>query len=177
MQEIKLTEQEIIECKEEAIRINQAIENTTLKSYFNTEPLKNRWIGQIGQLTFKKYLQQQNISFEEDHAQGQSDKYDFKINNTLIDIKTNIRKKSMTNIQDNFKLLLLQKQLGRHADIYVWILVNHEEPHRIRKAYIIGFLNTNQIKKYEVVEKLETIKAHWIPIQDTIPINELKNVI
>jgi len=175
--EIKITREEIKKCIEEATGINQAITQTRLKSYFNTEPLINRTIGQIGQLAFKKYLQQQQIPFEEDQAIGRSDQYDFKINDKLFDIKTNVRKKSIQHIKGNFKLLLLKKQLGKHADYYIWILLNQEDIYHINKAYIVGFLNKEQLQKYATVQKIEGIDALWIPPEDTIPIQELKNVI
>ncbi len=46
------------------------------------------WIGTIGQLLFKKYLKEKNIDFEFEFQAGDYDKYDFLVNNKIIDVKT-----------------------------------------------------------------------------------------
>ena len=73
------------------LKAKEDIDNAARKgmiSRFNTNEEFNKYIGNLGEIAFKHYLNKNNIDHDWQNVTGQADDYDFKINNKLWDVKT-----------------------------------------------------------------------------------------
>lgn len=142
-------------------------EKNGLNPLFQTDPLENHILGELGEALFHKWLRKNNIKHSLDNTHiGESDETDFFIGSTRWDIKTNLRKQPIENLKENFQLMLHKEQLGRHADYYFWIFVLGKVPSQSRKAVLVGSLNAKRVHEYPIVEKIRDVPAYWIPLKD-----------
>lgn len=151
--------------------------NPNLKSRFNTNWRENYALGMLGEILFREYLIKIEQTHKWLHTSGTADNGDFEINGTKFDIKTNLRKQPIENLTDNYQLMLLESQIGLHADFYVWILVQGKDLKSAKFAKIMGFMRASRTQGYPSVQKIPGIPAKRIPIADVLPIEEMRNVI
>ena len=189
--ELNITDEDHNWTETETNKTEAALKETELISRFNTDPWLNRYTGYLGEKLFSKWLDSIKIKHEwQTEKYGESDDYDFKINEKLIDIKTNIIHYPEA-LGKNYTLMLNKNQIGLHADIYFWVLI-HVRPSRTlegklsfqkidlknaKKAMLIGSMHQFKCEKYPTVEKISGVESKQIPIEDVIPASHFKWVI
>ena len=134
-------------------------------------------IGTIGQLIFKKLLENRNINFEFEYQAGRYDNMDFKINNDIVEIKT-----SGYDYKGYKHLNLLYSQDQLNAGIKkdfkycVQIFINGYDrtnrvliPKNCSNGVIAGYIPFLDIKKYPS-------QRRFFGDDYKVPISKLKNI-
>jgi len=140
---------------------------------FQTNEIQNKYIGQIGQLIFKQWLEDNQIynhnyhSYNED---GSSDNGDFKIDGKIVEVKTGQMTWAVEQLAPGYKFFIAEQQLNEPRDIYVNIQLDNN----LKFAYITGFMMSEDTKKYNVFQTDKMFNpARGIPLKDLTPIEEI----
>lgn len=130
---LQLTQDTLDKARELAIKFSELNVSGKEHHIFKTEDnLEKKRIGYIGELTFEKYLIENNINYETDEVLYKSDKFDFKIKGKSIDIKTTY----WTSYKVTDKVFLNKEQTERkQIDYYVFAVIHMD------KLEILGYLS------------------------------------
>lgn len=163
---IKILNQYIEEAKSHAfIRLNYYKSKTIPKERFN-QIVK----GKLGEEIVKAVLRMEKISYEVDITKlGEPDKFDIKIKNTIIEVKT-------ISADTRFKALVISKYSfdhGKQLDYY--ILVEIDKDWNI--AEIKGYATKKDFFDKSTVKDLKTRVVYAIPIEKLRPFEELLKII
>ena len=139
-------------------------------------------IGSIGQLLFKKNLEENNINFEFEFQAGEYDAYDFRVNNKIIDVKT-----SGFDDSKGYKylnLLYAEDQfaagLRKNYECCVHIFINGYnridrllDRTKCNEGVIAGYIEFHKIKEFK-----NPLKRFWgddykVPLINLEPISKL----
>ena len=142
-----------------------------LVSRFQTDELYNKITGNIGELVFENWLQENGINYRMDNCTGRADKFDFKINDKTWDIKTANRNMPIETIRKNFGFLINREQARKPYDFYFGILLHGDF------AYLMGFIGKEMLDDYGINEDydIET-QALKIPLSDLIEPSKCFNI-
>lgn len=170
MIKINITQKEHIKALNRTNNTLIKLNESGLKSRFNTAEFHNKYLGFLGEEIFNDWLLKHNIAFQRRVVLGEADDFDFMISNRTIDVKTNLRRYHMKSLKDNFRLLILVDQLK--ADYYFWVLVNSMNVQEARVAYLIGGLSQLKLSSFPIVESLVAgvvVRSFEVPLVDVIP--------
>lgn len=144
----------------------EGLKDTDLKSRFNTDWESNNICGYLGEAIVAQWLKFHNIEYEWEHdTVGESDRFDFLIQNKKWDVKTNMRHLPVSTITDTYQLGVLDAQLDNgHADYYLWVLIEGEDPRTATTAYIIGSKSNEALKAGTLREKTQGAPYRCIEI-------------
>ncbi len=147
------------------------------KSRFNTDIYKNEYLGYLGESIFSQWLDENNIEYKWQRDRfGESDDYDFLINDKKVDVKTNSRRLPIDNLKDNFQLLLHADQVGVHAHVCFWICVVGQVT-IAEVGYLVGCMSSGRAANQPIVQKLDGVSARWINRKDVIPPRDFQTVL
>ena len=115
-------------------------------SIFQTEVQSNHFIGQLGQLAVKKWLENNGITEHNYHSynkDGSSDKGDFNINKKKIDVKTQLR-----NVEPkmDYKVNIPIQHLNK-VDFYLFCSFNQNT----KINSILGFIDNDLLNQKKIV--------------------------
>lgn len=133
-------------------------------------------IGTIGQLLFKKLLDDNGINYIFEFQAGNYDNLDFKINNKIIEIKT-------SGFENNYQRLNLlysedqyQRGLYKKYDYCVLIFINGYirnqrilELDKCNNGIIAGYLEYKNISRYRQTKR-------YLGDDYKVPLSDLKNI-
>jgi hypothetical protein len=126
---------------------------------------------------FEKYLKDNNIEYEQDEIyEDTGDKFDFKINDKIIDVKTGHLTWEIDKLQPGYRFFIAEHQLDKIKKIDCCINIQLDP--EIKIGYIMGFILQKDLEKYGV-ENTEAMKgsALAVPLSDLIPIIFFKDYI
>lgn len=138
-------------------------------------------IGTLGQLVFKRYLEQMDIPFSFQYQYGIYDDFDFQIDQKIVEIKTSgYRKDSEWNrLNLIYNASQLEAALNKNFYCSVQIFVNNYD--KVNKlfnykkcdtAIIAGWASIKAIAEYPP-KYLPLGRAHLVPLQDLTPLSKL----
>ena len=132
---------------------------------FKTEDnLEKKRIGFIGELAFEEYLKKENLNYEKDDCLFRSDKFDFKIKNKTIDVKTSL----WLNYKTFGYLLTNKAQVDSNkTDLFVYVVIHDSF------AEIWGFVETQRLLTLFLNTKLPS-PAYELHKEDMNSIRGLK---
>uniref|UniRef100_A0A6M3LRR4 Uncharacterized protein n=1 Tax=viral metagenome TaxID=1070528 RepID=A0A6M3LRR4_9ZZZZ len=178
--EIKITKNDHLFAKKSTDKIQSALENSGLRSRFNTDEYENRYTGQLGECIFSRWLTNNDIKFDwQSEVTGRADDYDFIIKGHIWDVKTNIRRYPMDNFTQNghYDILLHKYQLKAKTGYYFWILIQtYSKPQHSNIAYLCGCMPGSAVHDYPVTEKIKGVPCYAIPINDLINTEDSLNL-
>ena len=139
-------------------------------------------IGSIGQLLFKKNLEENKINFEFEFQAGKYDAYDFRVNNKIIDVKT-----SGFDDSKGYKYLnLLYPEdqfaagLRKNYEYCVQIFINgYQRQARLldrtkcNEGIIAGYIEFHKIKEFKNLSRMSWGDYYKVPLRNLEPISKL----
>jgi len=136
-------------------------------------------IGTIGQLIFKKFLEEQNIEFSFEFQAGKYDQMDFTVNNKIIEIKCS----GFGEKYNQMNLLYAEDQLGRgilkQFAYCVQLFINGYDRKtklldikKCNDGILSGYIEFNEIKKFKNPEKKYFGDDYKVPLTNLKPIEE-----
>lgn len=159
---IKITDDMRAKAKQICDRIDKKAKERGLKHIFEVST-KRRVAGWLGQLVFYEHVYHDWKRALEHITIGESDKYDFKIDDLTVNIKTT-EPSYVVEYSENFGLQIPITQLGKY-DAYVDIVIAESE------AHILGFILDSELNKYPVRRNIKSPakvvdRAFLHPIKD-----------
>lgn len=177
--EMPITNEAILWSLTKSVSDFESLEGSSLKSRFNTNWWENNVLGNLGEFLFNDWMKTKDVPYLWDNDKsGQSDEFDFYINNKKVDVKSSLRKLPLSQLKNNYGLLVHKNQLGSHADYYAWVLFQGSSALLANNAYLVGFLSAERVGSYpELASSLPGAKAFSVPFGDVIPPSEILNVV
>jgi len=137
-------------------------------------------IGSIGQLIFKKFLEEHNITFSFEFQAGKYDQLDFSVNNKIIEIKSS----GFDQKYEYLNLLYAEDQLSRGIqkkyDFCVQLFINGYDRQsklldieKCNDGIIAGYIEFNKIKEFKNPNKKYFGDDYKVPLSDLKPIEQL----
>jgi len=149
------------EAKSRAIKTIEQARGLTPK--FQTDELKNKTIGFIGEAVFEKWLKDNSIDFKQENVYGKPDCGDFIVGDKIIEVKTGQMTWAVEQLQPGYKMYIAEQQISEKRDIYVNIQIDNN----MKFAYITGFISSEDAGKYNVFQSEKMINpAIGIPLRD-----------
>lgn len=159
MIELKISEDIILEAKKHS---EERMEYEFNRFRLTPEQRKSMvFIGTIGQLVLKKYLEDNNVEFEYQYQAGQYDDMDFSINNEIVEVKTSgydnigFQRLNLLYSEDQFKAGLSKKFI-----YCVQIFINgYDRKEKMlndvlcNTATIAGYISFEDIKNYKQIPR------------------------
>jgi hypothetical protein len=151
----------------------------------NLEQRKNMiFIGTIGQLIFKKYLESKNTPFEFEFQAGKYDELDFKINNQIIEVKTSGFDLDWKNLNLLYSDSQFSRGIRKKYSYCIQIFINgyNKKDRKINlelcnKAIIVGGIKFEKINSFKN-KRLFLGDDYKVPLNQLISIEEvIKNVL
>lgn len=138
-------------------------------------------IGCIGELVFKKYLEERGVAFEQEFQAGKYDRFDFKINEKIVEIKTSGY--LIDPVQERLNLLYNKDQyenLNRENYSYcIQIFISGFDrlnkkfvKENCREAFIAGYLEFKDISGFPCTTSTYT-PAYRVPLKYLKDISQL----
>jgi len=164
---IKVTDEMVKEAIWRDVNVQYMAEKKGLRNIF---VVSDKWIGHIGEVAVEKYLKSTGADFKIDKPIGKSDKYDFKIGDETIDVKTGrYFKLKMKDFPKRYGFLInLRQLLNGKIDVYVHCQLNSQ----ITYCHIVGWVTREEALRYPVRSDLAS-PAVTIPFEDLHPIATL----
>jgi hypothetical protein len=177
MIEMPITEEDIRLAEEQAM---QHLPANIGRPHFQTDELRDKKIGKLGQIKFGQFLFSNSIEFIPQKSHSEPDKFDFKIKEKIADVKA--RRFDSGTPQDDWGMNYPAQQISKDANCYVFLLISLNE----MKARLYGFLSKDGFKskavfrrKGEKVTEYFTVRndMYEVKISDLIPIEKFKEFI
>ena len=140
------------------------------------------WIGSIGELLLKKNLKENINYFEFQFQAGEYDKFDFCVNNKIIDVKTSGFEDSKGHKYLN--LLYAEDQfdagLRKNYEYCVQIFINgYQRQARLldrtkcNEGIIAGYIEFHKIKEFKNLSRMSWGDYYKVPLRNLEPISKL----
>lgn len=129
-------------------------------------------IGHLGQLIFKRFLDSTGITYKYfNDLGGHGDRCDFELTTVegvkTVDIKTGHLTWPISMLKPGYRFFIADQQIAKAVDIYVNIQLDPQ----MQNAYIIGWINRDDIMKYGIM-KSDSMCNYAV----AIPLVELQDI-
>jgi hypothetical protein len=141
-------------------------------------------IGTVGQLIFKKFLEENNIEFEFEFQAGKYDKKDFQVNGKIIEIKCSgygdrYQHMNLLYAKDQFENGI-KKKFEYCVQIFINgydILTKMLDITKCTDGVILGFTEFTNIKNFKNPKMRYFGDYYKVPLASLKPVNELLEIL
>ena len=136
-------------------------------------------IGTIGQLAFKKHLDNLDITYSFEFQAGEYDEIDFEINTEIIEIKTSGYEHSFNHLNMLYNCDQYERGKAKNYKYCVQVFINGYDrarkvfnPLDCNKATIAGIIKFEDIKKHPI-KNMNYAFCYVVPLNSLQPITEV----
>ncbi len=147
--EFDITKADVKRAEELAKETREKARELGLKNVFRTRnELENEIIGLIGEDKFEYHLKELEINYEKDRPIGRSDKFDFKIMDKVLNVKTNLNDWHPSRSPYTYKFLVNEKQFDEHEDVayYVSMMI-----YKFEKVWFCGLISQAEVSTKPII--------------------------
>ena len=133
-------------------------------------------IGTIGQLVFKKFLDQESITYDFEFQAGKFDEFDFKVGNSVIEVKTSGYSDDFSKLNLLYSHSQFRRGLAKDYQYCVQIFVDGYERSsrlldldKVKIATLAGFVQYSNIANFKQSPK-------FLGDDYRVPIHKLENI-
>ena len=133
-------------------------------------------IGTIGQLVFKKFLDQENVLYDYEFQAGKFDEFDFKVGNSVIEVKTSGYGDDFSKLNLLYSHSQFRRGLSKDYQYCVQIFVDlYERSSRlldldkVKTATLAGFVQYSEIANFKQSPK-------FLGDDYRVPLYKLENI-
>ncbi len=146
--EFDITKADVKRAEELAKETRKEARKRQLQPRFQTSALENEIVGLIGEDKFECHLKELEINYEKDRPIGRSDKFDFKVMDKILNVKTNLNDWHPSRSPDNYKFLVNKSQFEKDEDVdyYVSMMI-----YKFKKVWFCGLISRAEVSTKPII--------------------------